>query len=523
MSRRHLMLPVGAVLAVALSSMAILATAASFTETYTGSPATPLPFSSEHWEVNVLPDWGAPLDRPAATASPQHGPNCEAPGEDGSVKHTANTLADLVFQCKDHVMTHLPGTDMFYEALYMTPDQLADFSSGPATIRFDISTASRSWRDWVGIWIQGWDTQEQRILDAAIPTSHGNPRNAVHVEMGNTTDGFFESATGAFHVEVYDSNRQKTYFQPTGPGWSQVLTRSAQTRTTVEIVLTRTHIKVWMPQHNVVWVDKDIPALAFSQGIVSFGHHSYSAPKGDDPMTGSSVGQGNTWHWDNMSISPSIPFQIIKADHRAAMWDASATARTFTFGSPAPANSYLRFEAFGESANVSFDGKPFEAAPRTGAYNLSAGGFNASSFLARVPQGTTRVTFDIKPAWGFVGQVTNPTIFVKPGGVSPTATATPTATPIVTATATTTATATATPTATATVTATATTTPTATATKTPSPTATATVTTTPVPGPGNGPECQAQFRYRDKAGAGSFREVWRSVDCKTGDPLEPIR
>ncbi len=386
--------------------------AGAFSDGFDGAPGAPLPFRSEHWEVSFATEWGTPLESAPVVGRAQHGPGCEPPGEDGSVTHSAPLIKNLVFRCANHVMTHLPAHD--YAVIYLTPDQLADLRNGPATIRFDVSTVSRSWRDWIDIWVQGWDTQEQRILDEAIPTSHGNPRHAVHIEMGDTADGFFESATGTFHVEVFDGNRSKTYLEPTGPGWSEVLKRSAMTRSTVEIVLSRTHIKVWMPQHNVVWVDQSIPALGFTEGVVSFGHHSYSASKGDDPLTGAAVGQANTWHWDNMSVSPSIPFTIVHSDHRAALWEDSAAARTFNFAMPAPPNSVLRFEAFGTAARVSFDGGPFVSAPRTGPYD-SDKGFNPSSYLVPVPTGTTRATFEVTPAFGFVGQVSNPTIFGNRG------------------------------------------------------------------------------------------------------------
>ncbi len=106
--------------------------------------------------------------------------------------------------------------------------------------------------------------------------------------------------------------------------------------------------------------------------------------------------------------------------------------------------------------------------------------------------------------------------------VTTTATASATATPKVTTTATASATATPKVTTTATATASATATPKVTTTPTATSTATASPTPTAVPTP-TGPECQALFRFRDKAGAGTFREIWRLVNCKTGDVLEPVR
>ncbi len=507
---RKLIIPGAVLLAVAaLASFGILATAAVFTETFSGAPAQPISFDSANWEVAYHGEWGTPNDAPRATSTlAQHGPNCEAPAEDGSVTHATLRITELVYQCRDHIMTHVP--DDGYQVIYLTPNQLADLSNGPATIRFDVSTLSRSARDWVGVWIQGWDTQEQRILEADIPTMQANPRNAVHVEMGASCCSM--RSDGTYHVQVYDSNRQEVAgIAATGPSWTTKIVPSAQTRQTVEIVLSRTHIKVWAPTLGIVWVDQDIPALQFTQGVVSLGHHSYSAWKGEDMLTGACCGSGkpNTWHWDNVSISPSTPFSIVHSDKRAAMWNESVQARTFTFDAPAPANSYLRFSAFGESVRLAFDGGAMQPATRSGEHNFLE---HATSYLMRVPQGATRVTFEMTPTWGLVGQVTNPTIFSRSGS-APTvsATASPSST----------ATATATKTATATATATSTGSATATPTKTATPAASA---TPPAPAPSNSnAECQAQFRYRDKAGSGVFREVWRTVDCRTGAAIEVVR
>ncbi len=512
MSRRFLLPAAAAIFAVVMASMSILVTAAAFTESFTGAPATPLSFKSNHWEVAYGSAWGESLTKTSQVGAAQHGPNCEAPAEDGSVTHPVSTYADSVFQCKDHIMTTVPGgSDLEYGAIWLTPDQLVDLSGGSATIRFDVSTLSRSSRDWISVDVQGWDTQEQRVLDDEIPSAQGNPRNTVHIEQGN--DSTFFTSDGTFHVEVFDANRRRVAaIAPSGKSWTSVLTPSAQTRSTVEVVLSRSHVKVWMPQYNLVWVDKDIPQVAFTQGVVSFVHHSYGPEKGEDLLTHSSRGRANTFHWDNVSISPSIPITIVHTDHRAAEYDSSAASRTFTLAQPAPANSYLRFAAMAQSVNVSFDGGPFSAAPRTG---LHTAGEHPASYFMPVPQGATRMTFQINPALGNVGQVQNPTVFSRTGS-APT-TATPTASPTATATPTASATGTVAPTATKTAS--------PTATKSPTPTVTpATPTPTPTVAPpaNSDAQCQALFRYRD-SGRGVYREVWRGVNCADGALIEPVR
>lgn len=412
--------------------------AAVFTESFPGTPPAPLAFSSEHWETIFAADWGAPLEAPNFISNvAQHGPNCEPPGHDGSVRHTASTIGDLVFQCADHVMTHVPHPDD-YSLVYMTPDQLVDLS-GPAILRFDVSTLSRSDRDWIDIWVQAWDTQEQRILDTDIPTNNGNPRNALHIEQGGGCGGF-TSLNGDFHVEVYNASRGKVACIPGNAGWSSVLTPSAQIRSTVEIALTPGHVKVWMPALGHVLAEGDIPALGFTEGVVTFGHHSYSAQKGTDSLTGG-TGTPNTWHWDNVTIDPAIPFTIRQPNHRAANWEDSAIGRTFSFA-PAPAGAVVRFEGWGQSFRISANGGSLLTATRTGGFSNPN---TASSYVVAVPEGTTSVLFEITPSSGFIGQVSNPHIFAR-GTATPTATPTPTVEPPPTPTATPTPTVTPTPT-----------------------------------------------------------------------------
>lgn len=416
-------------------AVAVRLFAGSFTESFTGAPAVAVPFISANWSFTVVSTnhvYGDAL--PAADTHAQHGPNCEAPGEDGSVTHTVSLFADLVYQCRDHVMTHLP--DDQYTALEMTPNQMVDIS-GAATVKFDISTMPRSTRDWIDLWIQDPTTQEADPLDGAAPTQQGNPRNALHIGMVGA--GPYPSPTSqdmgnrAFIAEEFDGNRNVVAYiePPYNSGWMNVTTLSAQTRRTIQVDLTRTHVRVWMPEFNLVWVDADIPQLPFTQGIVSFGHHSYSPSKGADPVDGGAEASGTatSWHWDNVSINPAIPFEIIHSDHRAAQWNEGVAARTFTLEKPAPANSVLRFNGYGGNVGmkVSFNGAPVVDAVLSGAMRALE---SSANYLMPVPTGTTTIMFEhTSPGYGFVGAFANPTVFAFNGvGPTPTPTATPTAT-----------------------------------------------------------------------------------------------
>lgn len=516
MPSRRFVIPGAIVLtAVALASVSLLATAAVFTATFTGAPAQPAALNPSDFEIIRGTGWTGVAEGPLNASSAQHGPNCDAPGEGGTVRHSVTNYNDLVFQCRDHVMTYMAGDASL---IYMTPNQLLDLSGGTGTVKWDVSTTSLSTRDWIGVWIQNWDTQEQRILDETIPAHQSNPRNAIQIEQGGGGPGF-ESGSGLWHIEVYDQNRNLSALVNDGCCGHKVFDvtqMSAQARTTFQVDLTPGHIKLWLPAFNYVLAEGDIPALNWSKGVVTFGHFSYSPDKGANPFTGAccSVGDGesNTWHWDNMSVSPSIPFTIVKPDHRS-----TRTGDTFQFSSPAPANALMRFEAWSgdDGVRVSFDDGPPVAPTMTGLHNF---GEHPTSYVVKVPQGVTRARFIVTPSW-CCGEVNNPHIFALsaplPPTPSPTASASPTPAPSATPTV-------VSATKTATSTSTAVSTATGTPTKTPTATASPTPPTLPTPA-SSVAECQAQFRYRDKVGAGVFREVWRRVDCQTGEALEAIR
>ena len=96
----------------------------------------------------------------------------------------------------------------------------------------------------------------------------------------------------------------------------------------------------------------------------------------------------NTWHWDNISISPAIPFNIIKADRRYI----DSASQTLNFNAPAPAGSNLRFSGIGQ-IQVAFNGGAFQ--PATKAQSSFLGGnYHAdhmSSYWMPVPTGTKSI------------------------------------------------------------------------------------------------------------------------------------
>lgn len=114
-----------------------------------------------------------------------HGEHCEPP----LATHVVTEYEEAVFQCRNHVMTAI--NDAGYGVVYLTPNQLVDFSQGEAVVRFDVSTARTSARDWIDLWITPYEENLQLPLADWLPDLSGEPRRAVNVEMnvfnGQTT------------------------------------------------------------------------------------------------------------------------------------------------------------------------------------------------------------------------------------------------------------------------------------------------------------------------------------------------
>ena len=404
----------------------ITASAATLNSTFDGAPATPQAFSDPSWDITYSAvghgELGAPGD--ASGAVVQHGSACQSPGVDGSVRHTAPTYADHIFQCANHMMTYPPGVT---SAIRLVPNQVVDLTSGEGRVRFDVSTLSLSSRDWLSLFIQDWSVQEQKITDSNIPSAQGNPRNAFHFEQG--VCGSFTSEPGTWVIEYYNSNRSETCIAPSH-SVDEVLTRSAVTRTTFEAVINRNgHVKFWLPTLNHVIAEGDVAPFTWDRGVVTFIHNSYNPEKGTNPLTGGSVGERNTWHWDNISVTPGLPFEIIKTDHRGSN---TAAVDTFNFSTPLPADSVVRFEAFSDTGagavRVAFGNGPWVTPTKMSAHTKPE---NAVSYTVAGVEGATSITIEVvQGGYGFVRDINNVSAYalgVAPS-TPPTGTATPTAT-----------------------------------------------------------------------------------------------
>ena len=102
----------------------------------------------------------------------------------------------------------------------------------------------------------------------------------------------------------------------------------------------------------------------------------------------------NTWHWDNVSISPAVPFTIIQSDRQLVEWNDSNPR--VNFDAPAPANAFVRFHTMRDTGQteISFDGGNtwVEALEQLSAKQVIGGPCKdpcISNYWHPVPDGTT--------------------------------------------------------------------------------------------------------------------------------------
>lgn len=344
----------------------------------------------------------------------QHGSDCSAP----PATHLNNgSVENVVFQCRDHIMTSF--LDDNYGAVYLTPNQLADWSGGEAVIKWDVSTQRTSDRDWWDVWVTPYESNLVYPVEDFYPDGEGLPTAGLMVRLdgypGNNMLEGFTLANGTENEIAGPLAREN--FVPYVP-------ESPTVRTTFELHVSRNHIKFGIPSQpqnpkvpaGGFWaIDNDIAPLSFTQGVIQFGHHEYNPGK-DCPTDGGcrDGAFSTTWHWNNFSMSSAVPFNLLRANERRAYGDENQPG-TFTFPQAAPGNAFLRFEALsGSPLEVSFDGglswtkakvQPSSNAGKPG-NSFDDGAY--TSYFTPVPAGTTRVHLrGVGGWWGYLDGATN--------------------------------------------------------------------------------------------------------------------
>lgn len=341
---------------------------------FSGSPATPQPFSDAHWDVLVH---NRDIDTYFEPFQAQHGADCGP----YPATHTVSSFADAVFLCHNHVMTAISSQG--YAAAVLTPDKMADWSSGTAVIKWHQSTLRTSLRDWTDVWVTPFGDNLMAPTEDGLPDLQGPARNAVHIEMGD-----YNGET-TFGGDVYDNFVGTDITTDPSTSIESVLTPSAIGRATFELDLSANHVRFGMPDYGVWWVDQDVN-VGFTRGVVQLGHHSYTPEKDPCAPAGSSTCAPDTWHWSDFSISSALPFQMV---HSSPYYVNQDTAGVVTLDAPAPANAYLRFHGEGDLM-VSFDGgTTFAPAQLQAQEGGSVDPAHFASFWMPIPAGTRTVVF----------------------------------------------------------------------------------------------------------------------------------
>ena len=346
----------------------------SFLATFDGAPSSPQPFVSPDWDVTVhaRDDHGDSL----LPMHAEHGPACSAPPE----LHEISGFNEAVFSCRDHVMTAFNASG--YGVIYLTPDHLVDFSAGEAVVSFDVSTAKFSTRDWWDVWITPYEDHLQLAIDdVGFPDLQGAPRRAVHVSQID-----FEGVLTGFEAQVYREFARSPLPMASAAIERRGVLPSSTDRTKFEVRISRTSLKFCVPSINYCSINTTFADLGWDQGVLQIGHHSYDPTKDDKFL----LARPNTWHWDNVSIAPAIPFRILHADRRVT-YDGGTAIR---FDGTAAADSYLRFAGYGpngETFELSTDGgSTWTAARRQPASQGHTNGHHAS-YWTPIPAGTSQV------------------------------------------------------------------------------------------------------------------------------------
>lgn len=421
---KRLLLLLAVILAIPVSIWAmpappvqqVAAQVVSFRESFDGDPGAPESFLRQPWYAR----WDVAVhgrdnryqlrDTPHAS----HGLNCSGPP---ASHDTGGQFDAAVYQCKDHVMTavHPDG----YGLTYLTPGAMVDFSQGGAVIEWRMSTLRTSERDWIDVWISPYADNLQLPLNPGFPDLQGPPRRAVQVLMSNE---HYSLCPEVWRDGIAIEDNQSPYRCRQGAHYTDVLTPDAARRDRFQIWISKTHIKVGMPDYNLWWYDYDLrQPLDWSQGVVQFGQHSYSPEKGvhiTDPATG--VAGPNTWHWDDVLIQPAVPFSIVHTNRRVA----DAGAPTLLFDRPTPANSMLRFSAWGTGVEFSTNaGVTWQRAQRAVQGDDDSHIFN---YWTPINAGASQVIFRAGQWAGGAWQVKDVAVWSSSQEVPP---STPTATP----------------------------------------------------------------------------------------------
>lgn len=339
--------------------------AEEFFEPFDGSPETPQAWSSPRWDIVVH-------HRSEDDVKPMiadHDMMCAPPPG----KHSIQTTMESVFLCKNHLMTAIDSSATGYAVIYLTPAAVLDWSSGPARIEFDISTFRTTKRDWIDIWLTPWSQNLALPLLSELPDLSGPPSNAIHIQLVNEFGWSITRFPSGKGLSRYDYVNRPVQ-------------RSAKFRE--KFVISIADGRLRMAHRNersgqlVIFEDVALPAdLGFDKAVVQFGHHSYTPNKDCHFMSIEGCGP-NTWHWDNIKLTPAESFTMTKFEPIRVE------------GSIPVSPGWLRFAARGKaSVNWGHGWVPVDPA------NGPTEGAGYASYFIQIPKDATEVRLRGQPTW----------------------------------------------------------------------------------------------------------------------------
>src|SRR5256886_1218255 len=159
----------------------------AFSFNWTASPDAPQP-----WVPGLVNDSDliSHIDGPTdqnGLMNAGHGPACEAQ----PATHQIRSLGDAAFICKSHMMTAIDGGETAYAtygSVYFTPAQLLDWSHGPASLSWKVSTQRLSSRDFWAVNLTPFDQNMVLPLASEFPAYQGQPLTGVELRMDNTSN-----------------------------------------------------------------------------------------------------------------------------------------------------------------------------------------------------------------------------------------------------------------------------------------------------------------------------------------------
>jgi hypothetical protein len=365
-----------------------------FTFNWDGTLAAPQP-----WVPGAVNDWDlvATTDFPGdqgGSMQARFGPDCAPP----PATHPIRALADSAFLCRSQLMTAINGggdAPKTYGGVYFSPAQLADLGAGASSIDWQVSTQRASTNDWWDVWLTPFDENlVAPVGPGEAPAFNGPPRDAVHVRMDNgTCPGSGQPATlgsvngvpigSVFDVEVVTRGRPARI---DGPGSQRCLETAVRAggiaSFRLQVAQSRVRLTVARPGGTPLILADAPVSLPFQRAVVQFAHHSLDPQKA---CAGNRTCGPNTYQWSNVSISPAVPFTMLRPTGGSSLHGQTTT---LTLPRAAPAGARLRFYAFG-SIRVGFDGH--QAQPAVSQQGQQAGTGEASYWMP-VPEGTTTVT-----------------------------------------------------------------------------------------------------------------------------------